>query len=75
MLGRGAMDPLAGIAHQVATMADALAFEHRYTSGVIAWAPDEDGLGRARTRPLLGRRVATARAAQALTSMSSRQVT
>ena len=22
-------------------MADALAFEHKYTSGVIAWAPDD----------------------------------
>ena len=26
--------------HQVAAVADALAFEHKYTSGVIAWAPD-----------------------------------
>ena len=27
--------------HQVAAVADALAFEHKYTSGVIAWAPED----------------------------------
>ena len=26
----------------VAAVADALAFEHRYTSGVIAWAPEDN---------------------------------
>ena len=28
--------------HQVAAVADALEFEHRYTSGVIAWAPEDE---------------------------------
>ena len=32
---------LRGDPHQVAAVADALAFEHKYTSGVIAWAPDD----------------------------------
>ena len=30
---------LRGNPHQVAEVADALEFEHKYTSGVIAWAP------------------------------------
>ena len=33
---------LRGDPHQVAAVADALEFEHRYTSGVIAWAPDDE---------------------------------
>ena len=57
-----------GDPHLVAAVADSLAFKHKYTSGVIAWAPRgpadrradrgrarqvrEDGLGRARVRPL-----------------------
>ena len=28
--------------HQVAAVADTLPFEHRYTSGVIAWAPEDE---------------------------------
>ena len=39
--------PRAGVAvprgdpHRVAAVADSLEFEHKYTSGVIAWAPDD----------------------------------
>ena len=32
---------LRGNPHQVADVADALEFEHKYTSGVIAWAPKD----------------------------------
>ena len=32
---------LRGNPHQVAEVADALQFEHKYTSGVIAWAPED----------------------------------
>ena len=32
---------LRGDPHQVAAVADSLEFEHRYTSGVIAWAPED----------------------------------
>ena len=32
---------LRGNPHQVADVADALQFEHKYTSGVIAWAPED----------------------------------
>ena len=35
------VEVLRGDPHQVAAVADALAFEHKYTSGVIAWAPDD----------------------------------
>ena len=38
---REGVEILRGDPHQVAAVADALAFEHRYTSGVIAWAPDD----------------------------------
>ena len=41
---RAGVEVLQGDPHQVAAVADALAFEHKYTSGVIAWA----GTGRAR---------------------------
>ena len=33
---------LRGNPHQVAGVADALQFEHKYTSGVIAWAPEDN---------------------------------
>ena len=33
---------LRGDPHQVAAVADTLPFEHRYTSGVIAWAPEDE---------------------------------
>ena len=32
---------LRGNPHQVADVADTLEFEHKYTSGVIAWAPED----------------------------------
>ena len=35
------MEILRGDPRQVAALADALAFEHKYTSGVIAWAPND----------------------------------
>ena len=38
---REGVEVLRGDPQQVASVADALAFEHRYTSGVIAWAPDD----------------------------------
>ena len=38
---REGVEVLRGDPHQVAVVADALAFEHKYTSGVIAWAPDD----------------------------------
>ena len=38
---REGVEVLRGDPHQVAAMADALAFDHKYTSGVIAWAPDD----------------------------------
>ena len=38
---RPGVEVLRGDPHQVAAVADALAFEHKYTSGVIAWAPDD----------------------------------
>ena len=38
---RAGVEVLRGDPHQVAAVADALEFEHRYTSGVIAWAPDD----------------------------------
>ena len=39
---REGVEVLRGNPHQVAAVADALAFEHKYTSGVIAWAPDDE---------------------------------
>ena len=33
---------LRGHPHQVAAVADGLEFEHKYTSGVIAWAPEDN---------------------------------
>ena len=38
---REGVEVLQGDPHRVAAVADALAFEHKYTSGVIAWAPDD----------------------------------
>ena len=38
---RAGVEVLRGDPHRVAAVADALAFEHKYTSGVIAWAPDD----------------------------------
>ena len=38
---REGVEVLRGDPHRVAAVADALAFEHKYTSGVIAWAPDD----------------------------------
>ena len=38
---REGVEVLRGDPHQAAAVADALAFEHKYTSGVIAWAPDD----------------------------------
>ena len=38
---RAGVEILRGDPHQVAAVADALAFKHRYTSAVIAWAPDD----------------------------------
>ena len=38
---RESVDILRGDPDQVAAVADTLAFEHKYTSGVIAWAPDD----------------------------------
>ena len=38
---REGVEVLRGDPNQVAAVADALAFEHRYTSGVIAWAPED----------------------------------
>ena len=35
---RAGVEILRGDPHRVAAVADALAFEHKYTSGVIAWA-------------------------------------
>ena len=39
---REGVEVLRGDPHQVASVADTLAFEHKYTSGVIAWAPDDE---------------------------------
>ena len=65
---RDGVEVLRGDPDQVAAVADSLDFQHKYTSGVIAWAPEDrptgaqieavldkfetDGLGRARARPL-----------------------
>ena len=38
---REGVEVLRGNPHQVAAVADALAFEHKYTSGVTAWAPED----------------------------------
>ena len=38
---REGVELLRGDPHQVAAMADTLEFKHKYTSGVIAWAPDD----------------------------------
>ena len=38
---REGVEVLRGDPHRVAAVADALSFEHKYTSGVIAWAPDD----------------------------------
>ena len=35
------MEVLRADPHQVAAVADSLEFEHKYTSGVIAWAPED----------------------------------
>ena len=46
------VEVLRGDPNQVAAVADTLAFEHRYTSGVIAWAPEDRADRRAdRSRP------------------------
>ena len=39
---REEVEVLRGDPWQVAEVADGLEFEHRYTSGVIAWAPEDD---------------------------------
>ena len=39
---REGVEVLRGDPHQVAEVADTLEFEHKYTSGVIAWAPGDD---------------------------------
>ena len=38
---REGVEVLRGDPNEVAAMADSLEFEHRYTSGVIAWAPED----------------------------------
>ena len=38
---RASVEVLRGDPNQVAAVADGLSFEHRYTSGVIAWSPDD----------------------------------
>ena len=38
---REGVEVLRGNPDMVAAVADTLAFEHRYTSGVIAWAPED----------------------------------
>ncbi|MYC17233.1 MAG: relaxase/mobilization nuclease domain-containing protein, partial [Gemmatimonadales bacterium] len=38
---REGVEVLRGDPHRVASVADTLGFEHRYTSGVIAWAPED----------------------------------
>ena len=38
---REGVEVLRGHPHRVASVADTLGFEHRYTSGVIAWAPED----------------------------------
>ena len=38
---REGVEVLRGDPHRVALVADTLGFEHRYTSGVIAWAPED----------------------------------
>ena len=38
---REGVEVLRGNPDMVAAVADSLDFEHRYTSGVIAWAPDD----------------------------------
>ena len=38
---RAGVEILRGDPHQVAAVADALPLEHKCTSGVIAWAPDD----------------------------------
>ncbi len=38
---REGVEVLRGDPHQVAALADTLPFEHKYTSGVIAWAPED----------------------------------
>ncbi len=76
-----------GDPHAVAAVADSLAFKHKYTSGVIAWAPEdrptdaqiEAVLDSSRRRPgpassptaTSGRRSSTASGAAACTCMSS----
>ena len=39
---REGVEVLRGDPHRVAAVADALPFDHKYTSGVIAWAPDDE---------------------------------
>ena len=39
---REGVEVLRGDPNQVAAVADTLPFEHRYTSGVIAWAPEDE---------------------------------
>ena len=39
---REGVEVLRGDPNQVAGVADTLAFEHKYTSGVIAWAPEDE---------------------------------
>ena len=39
---REGVEVLRGDPHRVAAVGDTLPFEHRYTSGVIAWAPEDE---------------------------------
>ena len=65
---REGVEVLRGDPNEVAALADTLEFEHRYTSGLIAWAPEdqptdeqiERGSGRLREDRLGGARTSTA---------------
>ena len=74
---------LRGHPHQVAAVADTLQFEHKYTSGVIAWAPEDKPsdaqIGRVvdefeKTAWAPGQRSSTAKRAGVCTCMSWRRV-
>ena len=76
---------LRGNPHQVAEVADALQFEHKYTSGVIAWAPEDTPsdtqIGRSKKPPgrdwnrtaTPGQRSSTAKRARVCTCISWRR--
>ena len=83
---REGVDVLRGDPEMVAAVADTLEFEHKYTSGVIAWAPEDRPMCRSkrsstssRTRPgrglsptaTRGRPSSTASAAAGCTCMCS----